>query len=232
MPTPRHRLHCACCGSEASRRNFSTLLVQHPRAESHAAVEIFIVIAFAEAAPFLLRRHERGGSTILFSSADASNATSVILERLAALPEGGLLPVDLSDVRVCSEAARDLLRTPLLRITSGELPDRFVVLCGVDASRYNVDIMLRHEGLVVVERTVNGGAAVMGRLDPALQSTYEYLLARPTTTAPDVYRHFRLANPSAATNRLTTLARLGLARRVADEPVGRGARRHIYSPVR
>lgn len=134
---------------------------------------------------------------------------------------------------VASEAARQLLRRALRRLISGEFEDRFIVLKHLGQSRYNVEVMLEREGLTTVERIDDEGVAkLLGRVEPAVRQTYEFLLTRETTTARNLQEGLGLSSISTATNRLTTLAKMVLARRVAEETVSGGGRQYVYAPVR
>jgi hypothetical protein len=186
---------------------------------------------YEEAPPFRVKQRA-GKKSVLFVSADTDAAERELLDALEALPLGSLLPVDFTGVRISSEAARQLLRRALLRITTGELTDRYLVLGDLDDSQYNVDIMLAGEGLVAVERTVDEGPQLRGQVDPAVRETYNYLLRVETATANGVLAALKLTNISTATNRLANLARLGLARRVEQRPVAGGGREFVYEVIK
>ncbi|MBB4635973.1 hypothetical protein [Longimicrobium terrae] len=176
-----------------------------------------------------MREHTRGRS--LFTRADTETAELALLERLEREPPGTLLTVDFSGVRISSEAARQLLRRAILRITGGELTERFLVLGDLGESRYNVEVMLAGESLVAVERSKDEGAKARGAVDPAVRTTYDYLASKPTATASMVLNDLGLSAIAAATNRLSNLAKLGLARRVEQRPVSGGGREYVYAAV-
>jgi hypothetical protein len=186
---------------------------------------------YEEAPPFHVKQRA-GKKSVLFISADAEVAERDLLDALESLPLGSLLPLDFTGVRISSEAARQLLRRALLRITTGELTDRYLVLGDLDDSQYNVDIMLSGESLVVVERTEDEGPQLRGQVDPAVRETYDFLLGVPTATASVALDKLKLGNISTATNRLANLAKLGLARRVEQRPVAGGGREYVYAAVR
>lgn len=184
---------------------------------------------FDEAPAFSVRAHI--DTDAAFVASETERAEEALLNRLEALPAGGLLPVDLSEVRVSSEAARQLLRRALMRLAGGELADRYLVLLDLRDSYYNVDVMLASESLVAVERSEESGPELRGAVEPAMRDTYRFLLSTCTTTASRVQEHFRLANISTATNRLTSLAKLAVARRVEQRPVAGGGREYVYAAV-
>lgn len=188
--------------------------------------------AFEETKPFRVRSEPGDEPEVLFTAAEAAAQEDALLRTLETLPPGALLPVDFEGVLISSEAARALLRRALRRLTSGEIEDRYIVLERLGPSRYNVGLMLEGEGLTAVERPEEGGRSrLIGRVEAAVRQTYEFLVGRELATARDVQEHFGLSNISTATNRLTTLAKLALARRVAEQPVPGGGRQFMYAGV-
>ena len=184
---------------------------------------------FLESAPFRVSEHVTTPAP--FKDADTEHAERALLERLDQLPPASLLAVDFSGVRISSEAARRLLRRALLRLTGGELADRYIVLGDLGDSLYNVEVMLEGESLVAVERSDDDGPLLRGDVDQAIQDTYAFLRSVPVATASLVQDHFKLTNISTATNRLTNLSKLGLARRVEQRPVSGGGREYVYAAV-
>ena len=132
---------------------------------------------FYETEAFRVRAHLKTRAP--FKDADAVEAERALLERLDALPPASLLPVDFSGVRISSEAARRLLRRALLRLTAGELTDRYLVLGDLGDSLYNVEVMLSGESLVAVERSNDEGPVLRGDIDRAIQDTYVFLSTVP-----------------------------------------------------
>lgn len=173
-----------------------------------------------------------GPSDVLFSAEEAAPGEETLLGALEALPDGGLLVINLTNVRVSSEAARRLLRRALRRVAEGELSGRFIVVFGLESSRYNIDVMLQGEKLVAVERLSNGTSRLVGRAEPAVIETYQYLMGRRSATASDVKNHFQLENTSTATNRLTKLWKLALARRIEESPLPGGGKQYVYAAVK
>jgi len=93
--------------------------------------------------------------------------------------------------------------------------------------------MLRLEGLTVVERVAQGHpAALLGKVDPVMKETYDFLARTGQATARDLVEEFKLNTVSAATNRLTNLSGMGLARRVAQEGLPGGGVQYRFAPVR
>lgn len=173
------------------------------------------------------------GPTTLFTDEDGAAIEAALLERLEQMPPGSLLVIDLSGIRVASAAARRILRRALLRVTGGELADRFLAVTGMSETRYSVKVMLESEGLTLVERPAEGGPArLLGKIDPAVEETYGFVSGVPRATAHDVMKQFEQRTISAATNRLTRLASLGLARRVDQEIIEGGGRQYVYAAVR
>jgi len=173
------------------------------------------------------------GPVSLFGADEAAPAEPVILESLERLGAGGLVVIDFDGVRVSSEAARQLLGRAIRRITSGELSDRFVILWQLGASSYNTKVMLEGEGLTTVERLATSpGARLLGRFEPAVRETFDFVLSTESTTAGEVKEALGLESTAAATNRLTRLAKLALVRRIAERAIAGGGREFVYSAVR
>lgn len=187
---------------------------------------------FLEVEPFVVRTAAGDLRDLLFDADDARAKEAALLQRLEELSPGSLLVIDFTGVRVASEAARQLLRRAVRRVMGGELPDRFLVLTGLAVGRYNVEVVLDGEDLTMVERLTDGTKArLLGRVDPAVRDTYQFLLTQATARAKDVYEHFSLSNMSTATNRLTALTRLALAYRMDQEAVPNGGRQYVYTAV-
>jgi hypothetical protein len=164
---------------------------------------------------------------IAFVAEDAIEAEERLLSILATASEGSLIEINLEGSKVSSEAARQLLRRALLRTTGGEHPDRFLVLSGLGASRYNLIVMLQTELMTMVER----GSGLIGSVDRIADETYKFLVANGTATAAQVCDHFGLSNISTASNRLSALAKQALARRVEQRPASGGGREFVFAPV-
>ena len=173
-----------------------------------------------------------GPGDVLFSAEEAAPGEETLLVALEALPDGGLLVVNMTEVRVSSEAARRLFRRALRRVAEGELSGRYIVLLGLEGSRYNIDVMLQGEKLVTVERLSKGASQLVGRAEPAVIETYNYLTGIRSATASDVKNHFQLENISTATNRLTKLWKLALARRIEESSVSGGGKQYVYAAVK
>lgn len=166
-----------------------------------------------------------------FGEEQTAQAELRLLSALESLPQGGLIVIDFAETRIASEAARQLLKRALLRLGSGELEDRFVVLDHVEPSRYSVDAMLRREGLTAVERTASG-PRLIGKQDPVAVATFEFVAGGDEVTAKAVMDKFDLQNIAAATNRLSSLAKMGLVRRTGPRPLPTGGREYVFAAVR
>jgi hypothetical protein len=166
-----------------------------------------------------------------FTAEDSIVAEGALLSSIDESPIGSLNVVDFEESRIASAAARTLLRRAIKRLLSGELEDRYIVLANLGESAYSVEVMLSGESLTSVART-DHGPQLMGRVDPAVKDTYEYLLSVSDATAGILRETLQLQNISTATNRLATLSKLGLARRVEQRPAAGGGREFVYVAVR
>ncbi len=185
--------------------------------------------AFSTPEPFSVRS-PIPGATSLFTQDETTLMELELIARLETLVPGSLLAVDFKHVRIASEAARQLLRRALTRLTSGELADRYIVLMHLGASRYNVKVMLLSEGLVTVHRTPHG-PELLGQIEASAAETFAFVASNGLTSARDVLTNFELASIAAATNRLSALARLALARRVGQRVIPGGGREFLYAAV-
>lgn len=169
----------------------------------------------------------------IISEEEAAPLERGLLEELERLPGGSVLPLDLAGVRLSSESARQLLRRALRRLSSGELDDRFLVIQNLRRGRYSVEAMLKLEGLTVVERVADGHPPqLLGKVDSVVKETYDFLVRNGDATARDLVDEFALKTVSAATNRLTNLTSLAVARRTAPESLPAGGVQFRYVPVR
>lgn len=186
--------------------------------------------AFLDAEPFIIRDLLPSGVSSLFTHDEAAGLEKQLLSRLETLPAGSLLPVDFEGIRIASEAARQFLRRAVVRLTSGELEDRYIVLTRLGASRYSVKVMLLGERLVMAHRGLDG-PELLGQLEPSAIETFAFVSAKGITSARDVFAHFKLASIAAATNRLSALSKLALIRRVSQRPIRGGGREFLFAAV-
>lgn len=189
-----------------------------------------VVNTFVSAPPFILRDLWTQPAP-LFLDVEATPLETALLHRLHELPPGSLLPLDFGDVRIASEAARQLIRRAIIRLSSGELPERYIVLINLNRNRYNLEAMLQREGLVTVERTP-AGPKLIGRVERAAEETFDFAAALNAVTASMVQERFGLQGIAAATNRLTNLAKLALIRNIGPRSLSAGGREFLFAAVR
>jgi hypothetical protein len=106
-----------------------------------------------------------------------------------------------------------------------------MVLVNLAGNRYNVDAMLRTEGLVAVERTPSG-PSLLGRVERVAEETFHYAASLPSVTASMVQARFDLQGVAAATNRLSNLSKLAVLRRIGIRSLSVGGREYIFAAVR
>ncbi len=186
--------------------------------------------AFVTAEPFIVRKLLSSQLQSLFTHDEALPLEQQLLARLDTLAPGSLLPIDFEGVRIASEAARQLLRRAVTRLTSGELEDRYVILTRLGTSRYNVRVMLLGEGLVVAHRMPDG-PELLGQIEDSARATFNWIAQREVVSARDVLHALDLQTISAATNRLAALARLALVRRVGQRTVPGGGREYLFASI-
>lgn len=180
---------------------------------------------------FLLRAHTLSAP---FLAEDVRDAEAALLRVLEEAPSGVTVRVDFDRVRIASDAVRGLLRRPLRRIQGAEqaeLRDRFIALDNVSDSWHSVDVTMRAEDtIVVVHRQMHDPAQLLGKPDAAVTATYDFVRSSVTVTANMVMNAFGLTI-AAASNRLATLAKHGLVRRIAQRPTPSGGREYIYQAI-
>lgn len=166
---------------------------------------------------------------------DVRDAESALLGVVASAPQGTIIRVDFSEVSIASEAVRGLLRRPLRRIHGGEqaeAPERYIVLENVGRNWHSLEVTLRYEDLVsIAYRAASSEPELAGKADPAMAETYEFVRSVPDATAKLVMVRFGLNTIAAASNRLASLLKSALVRRVEERPTGAGGRQYVYTAV-
>lgn len=183
--------------------------------------------------PTYLRVKDHAGQAP-FLEDDVRDAEARLLLALEEAPPGTIVRVDLEGVRIASAAVRGLLRRALRRLYGGEqaeLQDRFIALDNVSDSWHSVDVTMRAEdAIVVAHRQLNDPPQLLGKLDPAVATSYDFASARDTVTANMVMKHFDLSI-AAASNRLATLSKHGLVRRIDQRATASGGREYVFRAI-
>ena len=167
-----------------------------------------------------------------------------LLRHLEEAPANSVTPLDLCRVEFLDfSAADEIIAKVLLRLRSGELGSRYVVLQGVgEAPRESINAALLARDLVCPirpcdcenakhEETAQDDKLVLGSLPQPLLETYCLALERGQITARDVADTFGL-KISACSNRLTKLQELRLFHRTGEEVIDRGGKQFLYEAVR
>src|SRR6185437_15905303 len=141
--------------------------------------------------------------TTFMDEEDVAGLEPKLWSQLKQLREGATLRVSFAGVKMASGAARKLLDRVLRRIQSGELRGRGLVLDDLSRSvSYNIRVMLLSEKLCAVARVDGAPPTLLGDVEEALKSTFEFVATRDDATARDIQDHFKLNTVAAATNRL------------------------------
>jgi len=169
-----------------------------------------------------------------FLEDDVREAEALLLQLLENAPFGTTVRVDLEGVRIASAAVRGLLRRPLRRLQGGEqaeLRDRYIVLDNVSDSWHSVDVTMRSEdAIVAVHRQLHDPAQLLGKTDPAVRETYDFASSRDAVTANMLTKQFGLSI-AAASNRLATLARHGVIRKIDQRSTASGGREYVFHAI-
>jgi hypothetical protein len=183
---------------------------------------------------FRLADHVAKGA-VAFLATDVQDAEKGLLELLDTTALGTIVRVDVARVRIASAAVRGLLRRALRRIQGGdqaELLDRYIVLENIGDSWHSFDVTLKSENLLVTGyRSASDRASLLGEPDIAVAETYRFMQNKEYVTAKMVMAHFELNTIAAASNRLATLLKYGLVRRVEERPTVTGGRQYLYQAI-
>lgn len=138
------------------------------------------------------------------------------------------LDIDFRAVRIMDFSAVDEFLVNLLRrVSSGELGNKRVVLSGLSPEvKESVNAVLQMRKLRCLEWEGEHQLNLLGDLSPPLRATLDYVIEHGTTTVGEIVRFFKI-KPTAAANRLSTLAQSGLLVREPDHS-GRKGRQYIY----
>ncbi len=119
---------------------------------------------------------------------EGKKAREEIFSQLAAVPEGGVLVLDLEGVEVLSGSfADEAICKVLERLRKGELPHRYLIL---RAGNFEVledleaKLMARRLGLVVQHKEEKGWK-VIGFIPQHLLRVFVYAMKRPATTSKE-----------------------------------------------
>lgn len=156
-----------------------------------------------------------------------------VLAELEATPPDGVLAIDLAAVKTLDFSAADELVGGLVALVIGGVLDtrRFVLTGLGESARESVEAVLkirkRHCLEVRTDRTVH----VLGPLSTAHEETLQFVAQRGEVAVADVAEQFwSEPNMTAATNRLNTLASLGLVVRRQERGGPRG-NRFVYRAI-
>jgi len=190
---------------------------------------------FHDDRPFVVRKATGIEGGILIRSESAHAAGQDILRAVTEQRDGGVLPIDFSDVVVGAGAARQLLM-PAIDATLDRSNDCFVVLENLDSdTRYDVDVMLKSEQRTLAIRDPEN--LLIGKVEPALLETYAALYAAkeggiPAVEARVIQGTLGLNSLASATARLRRLIAARLARSTGEHTGPYQNRRFLYACVR
>lgn len=142
---------------------------------------------------------------------------------------GTRVPLDFTGVEFLDiSCADEFLNRLLLRLRSGEVEERFLVVRGVNPSvRETIDAVLRLRGLVILCEGKDG-FSLLGEIKPPAREALTILMERKRLTSADLARELKKTLTNAC-NRLTSLQKMGLACRVKEE--GITGRQYYYESI-
>jgi predicted transcriptional regulator len=156
-----------------------------------------------------------------------------IVGAMQACPPDGVLLVDFSAVQTLDFSAADEVVGGLVgRVLSGDLGTRRFVLTGLgESARESIEAVLKLRKRHCLEVTSDRRVHVLGPISSAHEETLEFVAERAEVAVADVAERFwSEPNMTAATNRLNTLAGLGLVLRRVERGGPRG-NRYVYAAV-
>jgi len=173
-------------------------------------------------------------------------ATTQLLSRLEQAPAGFVVPVVFPQVTTEKDLAPSVdagvidqvLGTALIRISSGEIQNRYVVACNLTADmRFTVDAVLSHRSDDIGRRLACVGeinytaATVLGGVEDNTRRVYDLARTEGEITARRLVEADLSSSVASASNRLTAMNRLGLLHRSSEEVLPGGGRQYVFVPV-
>lgn len=164
---------------------------------------------------------------ILATRKKGENVREVLTRWVQAVPCDSVLEIEFSGVTVLDYSFADETIGKLLsRLVSGELGEKYVVLCGVKSDlKENIDVALKQRNLAVMS-ILDDGWKCMGVVKPHLLEALELVNANGYMTARVLSEHLQIAL-NTSSNRLGDLFRLRLISRKEDT-IASGGRQFIY----
>jgi hypothetical protein len=140
--------------------------------------------------------------------------------------------LDFSEVEFLDfSGADELVRGLLEEVVAAEGGTRRVVLQGMSMSvQENIAAVLEARKSVSLVDDGRGGVETLGSLSQPLRETLDLVIRNRRATARDVADHFKVAI-NTASNRLATLAELGLIARAGKRPVSGGGEENLFESL-
>lgn len=164
---------------------------------------------------------------ILVTRKKGEHVREVLTRQVQAAPCDSVLKIEFSGVIVLDYSFADEVIGKLVsRLVSGELGDKYVVLCGVKSDlKENIDVALKQRNLAVMSILDNDWEC-MGVVKSHLLRALELVNANGYMTARELSEHLQIAL-NTSSNRLGDLFRLRLISRKEDIIVS-GGRQFVY----
>lgn len=158
---------------------------------------------------------------------------AAIVDALQAVPPDAVLMTDFSAIQTLDFSAADEVVGGLIaRVNSGDLGTKRFVLCGLgESARESIEAVLKLRKRQCLELQSDGLVQVLGPISSAHEETLQFVIERGDVAVADVAEKFWAdPNMTAATNRLNTLADMGLVVRRLERGGPRG-NRYVYSAI-
>ena len=168
----------------------------------------------------------------LLSGRDAGETVlQQAMDHLLDAPFDSVVPLDFGAVAfVDISCADEFLARLLMRIGSGELGTRYIILRNVNPSvRETIQAVLKLRGLAALI-VQEGKVTVAGELKRPIREALDVLIEKKQVTSSEVAQALN-KNVNIICNRLNVLQRMGLVCRVRDGSVSGGGRQYYYESI-
>jgi len=171
---------------------------------------------------------------------DLKAVRQTLTKQLSKSPEGTIVLLDLGEALLRASELGALLTEPIVGIVQGNYRGRYLVVRDNDgqnvwegdaALRMASD--LRGQSLAVAWRAGAGSTVPIGRVDPLIQDTYEFVssASSPSEATARQLAETRSVSVQAASNRLSRASRLGLIHAIDRIPAAGGGSQFAYVAI-
>jgi hypothetical protein len=159
-----------------------------------------------------------------------------IIGQLKDNPLDSIMPIDFSQIQFLDYSCADEFVCKLVRrIMIRDFGERYILISGVnEIVKENLTAALKERGLVVPGIGKDDQVVLYGDISQEMRETYNFAVTKESFTARDIVGSGLITDNriSSASNRITRLHDMALARKINQKNVGGGGRQYIYEAVR